>query len=166
MAQGAGQPQSDPVLDQMRAREQFSMLTEGARQQLGISDEAWPQVRDHVVEAFNDPQTSPLIKNAIISPDPQTQFQGMIEIVRNAHGRAMNQQQQSAEAQAANESASEAEQRKLAAQVATGSLRPAAPEGKSVQDMSSEERVALFKQSLLSAPSTSVADGLTFGPPA
>ena len=165
-AQQPQQPQGDPVLDQVRAREQFTMLTEGARQQLGIDDQSWPMVRDHVVEAFNDPQTSPLIKNAIISPDPQTQFQGMIEIVRNAHGRAMNQQQQSAEAQAANESASEAEQRKLAAQVATGSLRPAAPEGKSVQDMSSEERVALFKQSLLSAPSTSVADGLTFGPPA
>ena len=159
-AQQPQQPQGDPVLDQVRAREQFTMLTEGARQQLGIDDQSWPMVRDHVVEAFNDPQTSPLIKNAIISPDPQTQFQGMIEIVRNAHGRAMNAQQQSAEAQAAQEAADEAEQRKLGAQVATGSLRPA-PEGKPISEWTSEERINAFKQSLLQAPSTSIQDGLT-----
>jgi hypothetical protein len=158
------QPQAgqvdDPILAQMRAREQFTVLADAARNQLQISDEAWPLVRDHVVEAFNDPNTSPLVKNAIISADPQTQFQGMVEIVRNAHGRAVDAQTQQAEAQAQAEAADEAEQRKLGAQVATGSLRPA-PEGKSVQDMTSEERIALFKQSLLSAPSTSIQDGLT-----
>lgn len=155
------QPQvNDPVLAQMRAREQFTMMADGARQQLQIPDESWPAVRDQVVEAFNDPATSPLIKNAIISPDPQTQFQGMVEIVRNAHGRAVAASTQSAEAQAQAEAADEAEQRKLGAQVTTGSLRPA-PEGKSVQDMTSEERIALFKQSLLAAPSTSIQDGLT-----
>jgi len=162
--QAPPQPQQvdDPILAQMRAREQFTMLADGARTQLGISDEAWPIVRDQVVPAFNDPETSPLIKNAIISPDPQTQFQGMIEIVRQAHGRAMNSQQQAAEQQAAQAAADEAEQRKLGAQVASGSLRPA-PEGKSIQDMTSEERIVLFKQSLLAAPSTSIQDGLTFG---
>jgi len=157
------QPQGDPILEQMRAREQFTMLADGARQQLGISDEAWPTVRDQVVPAFNDPETSPLIKNAIISPDPQTQFQGMVEIVRSAHGRALNVQQQAAEAQAQADAATEAEQRKLGAQVATGSLRPAAPEGKSLDQMNQEERIALFKSSLLAAPSTSIQDGLTFG---
>jgi len=162
MAQQAQQPQPgpDPVLEQMRAREQFTMLADGARTQLGVSDEDWPIVREQVVPAFNDPNTSPLIKNAIASPDPQQQFQGMIEIVRVAHGRAVAGAQQSAEAQAQQAAASEAEQRKLGAQVATGSLRPA-QEGKSVAEMSSEERIQLFKQSLLSAPSTSIADGLT-----
>jgi len=163
--QAPPQPQQvdDPILAQMRAREQFTMLADGARTQLGISDEAWPIVRDQVVPAFNDPETSPLVKNAIISPDPATQFQGMIEIVRQAHGRAMNSEQQAAEAQAQQAAADEAEQRKLGAMVASGSLRPAAPEGRSVQEMSSEERIALFKQSLLAAPSTSIQDGLTFG---
>jgi hypothetical protein len=157
------QPQEDPILAQMRAREQFTMLADGARSQLGISDEDWPAVREHVVPAFNDEKTSPLIKNAIISPDPQTQFQGMVEIVREAHGRAINVSQQTAEAQAQQQAADEAEQRKLQATVATGSLRPV-PEGKPLEELTSEERIALFKQSLLAPPSTSVLQGLTFGP--
>ena len=162
-AQQPQQPQEDPILAQMRAREQFTMLADGARSQLGISDEDWPAVREHVVPAFNDEKTSPLIKNAIISPDPQTQFQGMLEIVRDAHGRALNVSQQAAETQAQAQAAEEAEQRKLQATVATGSLRPV-PEGKPVEELTSEERIALFKQSLLAPPSTSVLQGLTFGP--
>jgi len=154
------QPQGDPILDQMRAREQFTQLTEAARNQLQISDEAWPLVREHVVPAFNDEATSPLIKNAIISPDPNTQFQGMMEIVRDAHGRAIAAQQSQAEAAAQQAAADEAEQRKLAATVTSGSLR-SVPEGKPVSEMTSEERIALFKQSLLAPPSTSVIDGLT-----
>jgi hypothetical protein len=157
------QPQADPILDQMRAREQFTMLADTARNQLQISDEAWPLVRDQVVPVFNDQTTSPLIKNAIISPDPNTQFEGMKAIVQEAYSRALASQTQTAEAQGQAEAAAEAEQRKLGAQVATGSLRPA-PEGQSMQDRTPEERIALFKQSLLEAPSTSIADGLTFGP--
>jgi hypothetical protein len=137
------------------------MLADAARTQHGVADESWPTVRDHVVGAFNDEGTSPLIKNAIISADPGTQLEGMKAIVQLAHQRAITAQTQQAEAQGQAEAAAEAEQRKLSAQVATGSLRPAAPEGKSVQEMTSEERIALFKQSLLQAPSTSIQDGLT-----
>src|SRR5215831_9912555 len=144
----------------LQEEEQFTQLTEAARNQLQISDEAWPLVREHVVPAFNDEATSPLIKNAIISPDPNTQFQGMMEIVRDAHGRAIAAQQSQAEAAAQQAAADEAEQRKLAATVTSGSLR-SVPEGKPVSEMTSEERIALFKQSLLAPPSTSVIDGLT-----
>jgi hypothetical protein len=87
----------------------------------------------------------------------------MKAIVQEAYSRALASQTQTAEAQGQAEAAAEAEQRKLGAQVATGSLRPA-PEGQSMQDRTPEERIALFKQSLLEAPSTSIADGLTFGP--
>jgi len=154
------QQQGDPILDQMRAREQFSMLTEAARQQLNVDDASWPTVREHVVPAFNDEATSPLIKNAIISPDPGTQLEGMKAIVQLAQGRAV--QAQSAAQQAADAAAAqEAEQRKLAATVTSGSLRPAVPEGKSLEEMTSEERISLFKQSLLAPPSTSVQQGLT-----
>ena len=94
------EPVNDPILAQMRAREQFTMLADGARQQLQIADEAWPTVRDNVVAVFNDDTTSPLIKNAIISPDPGTQFEGMKAIVSLAQQRALQAQSTAAEHQA------------------------------------------------------------------
>lgn len=57
----------------------------------------------------------------------------------------------------------EGKRRRNAARVVTGSQRPVATGSKPLEEMSSEERIALFKQRLLSAETTSVADGLTYG---
>jgi hypothetical protein len=152
--------QIDPVYENMYAREQFSMLTEAARAELNVDDNSWPIIREHVVPAFNDQATSPLIQNAIISPDPGTQLEGMKAIVQLAQGRAIAAATQAAEAQAQQEAAAEAEQRKQAATVISGSLQPV-PEGKPLDEWTREERINAFKQSLLAPPSTSVMHGLT-----
>lgn len=57
----------------------------------------------------------------------------------------------------------EGKRRRQAARVVTGSQRPVAAGNKPLEEMSSEERIKLFKERLLTAETTSVADGLTYG---
>lgn len=159
----AADPQVDDVMEGIRQQAVFAQAVDSARQSLSINDAEWGAIRDHVIPAFEDDSTSPLIRNAIVSDDPATRQQGMEAILQIARGRAISAAGAEATASATEAAAKAAAERKQAATVTTGSLRPAEREPGS--EMTKEERVAKFHESLLGTETTSVEEGLRQGRP-
>lgn len=156
------QPQVDPVLEQIRQERALGNTIDQVRTDLGIAEEDWQAISDQLVPAMNDDTVPSLIKNAVVSQDPSQQYEGLTNLVQVARSRAVAAATADASQQATKAAADQAKSRKQAAQVATGSLRPA---GASTQgepaEMTSQERASAFKKALLSTEVTSVADGLT-----
>ena len=154
-------PQSDPFIEGLRQEAIFTQSVDRARASLGIAEQEWPSIRDHVIPAFEDAGTSPLIKNAIVSDDETQRHQGMEALLQLARNRAISAAGAEATAQASDTAAAAAAARKQAAQVVTGSLRPV--ERQPGEEMTSEERVAAFHKRLLGTETTSVEEGLRQG---
>jgi hypothetical protein len=156
-------PASDPFIDQLKNEAQFSSAVASARQSLGIADTDWDAIRTEVIPAFEDEATSPLIKNAIVADDATTRQQGMEALLQIARGRAVSAATTEATAKLAEDAGKQATERKLAATVATGSLRPAERQPDSQE--SREDAIGSFKKSLLDTETTSVEEGLRQGLP-
>lgn len=170
MAQQEQQPQQaaqpDPILADLRRERQMGATLQQVRSQVesgafaaaGIQPGEWGAIKDQLVPAL---EAAPgFIQNAVVSDDPNTQFEGMKALVQLARGRAVA----AATAQATNQRTEQAKQAKQVAQVATGSLRPVQerkPEDNTPE--SREERIKRFHEQLLRTETTSVRDGLTFG---
>jgi hypothetical protein len=160
----AAEPAVDPVMDGIRQQAVFAQAVDSARASLSIPETEWSAIRDQVIPAFEDPSTSPLIKNAVVSDDPATRQQGMEALLQAARTRAISAVSAEATAQAAAAAATAAAERKQAATVTTGSLRPA--ERQPGEEMTTEERTKKFHESLLGTETTSVEEGLRQGRPA
>lgn len=157
----ATQPQYDPVIESMRQERALGNTIDQARADLGISEQDWPAVRDHITAAFEDENTSSLIKKAVVSPDPGQQLEGMKNLMQVARARAAAAATADATSQASAAAAQAAADRKKAATVVTSALRPAGAAQPAQGEQTSEERKSAFKQALLATEVTSVADGLT-----
>lgn len=152
--QGA-QPQEDPTLAEIKRERQLGSAIASVRS--GMEAGEWAAIKDHLIPAFEDPQTAEIIKKAVVSDDQQTQLQGMSALVQIARGRAIA----AATAQANAERSTQLKQGKQAAQVATGSLRPV-QQRQPETPQNREERVKAFHEALLRTETTSVFDGLTY----
>lgn len=155
----APQPQIDPVLDSMRQERALGDTIDRARDELQITPEDWQAISDQMIPAMEDENTPSLIKNAVVSTDPSQQLEGIKNLVLIARSRATAQ----ATEQAQQVAATQAADRKKAATVVTGSLRPAgaSTQGQPAGDMTSAERQGAFKEALMKTEVTSVQDGLT-----
>lgn len=153
--QPAAQPQEDPTLAEIKRERQLSSAIASVRS--GMEAGEWAAIKDHLIPAFEDPQTAEIIKKAVVSDDQQTQLQGMSALVQIARGRAIA----AATAQANAERSTLLKQGKQAAQVATGSLRPV-QQRQPEEPQNREERVKAFHEALLRTETTSVFDGLTY----
>lgn len=149
-----------PFLEQMKLDHDIAATLGEVRGQVGAE---WDVVKDHLVPVLEADETPAIIKNAVASPDEATRLQGMTALVQLARGRAIAQataqvsDRQKAERDAALKSG--------ALRVAGGSQRPVAQrQPASPQEMTSEERQEAFRKALLATETTSVSDGLTFGP--
>lgn len=154
-AQSAAPQPDNRVADLLRERQMGEMIAQ-VRQATPAGE--WTLVKEHIIPTFQDAATPDVIKNMIVSDDPATQKQGLDVLVQLAKARVVAQatSQAGAEREAANSEA------KRAAQVATGSLRPAQerqPAGQGTR----EERIKSFQEMILGAETTSVRDGLTYG---
>lgn len=154
--QQPGQPQVDPTLAEIKRERQLGAAVAAAKQ--GISDAEWSAIKDHLIPAFSDEQTPEIIKNAVVSDDPQTQLQGITALVQIARGRAIA----AATTQANQERTEQVKQTKRAVQVGSGSLRPV-QKRQPEEPQNREERIKSFHEALLRTETTSVADSLTFG---
>jgi hypothetical protein len=161
--QAPAQAAADPVMEGIRQQAIFTQAVDTARASLSINDEEWATLRDHVIPTFEDAGTSSLIKKAIVSDDAATRQEGMEALLQLARGRAISAKGAEATAEAQSTAQAEAAARKAAAQVTTGSLRPA--ERQPSSEMTSEERQEKFRQSLLDTETTSVEEGLRQGRP-
>lgn len=146
----------DPWVQSKKQQEQFGGVLETLQQE--SSD--WEQFSPHLMAAL-EKLPAPVLA-MISSPNPAESLEGariaadkariIAGTVTAAGGLAT---------QAANDAATA---RKTAAQVTTGSLRPAVTEQTPLnEEEASAKRVAAFKAALLSTETTSVRDGLTFG---
>ena len=152
---------SDPVIESMRAERALGNTIDQARADLGISEQDWPAVRDHITAVFEDENTPSLIKNAVVSTDPEQQLEGMKNLMQVARSRAAAAATADATTQATAAAAEQAADRKKAATVVTGALRPSGVAQPAPGEQTSEERKSAFKEALLKTEVTSVADGLT-----
>lgn len=118
----------------------------------------WSLVRERLSPLLAEDGTPEAIKIAVVSPDRATQIEGVKALVAIARGRAIAE----ATATATSGRAGEVRQAKLAAGVATGSLRPV-PEPAANTGTSRADAIASFHRTLMSTETTSVADGLTYG---
>lgn len=158
-AQNAPKPEAteaarDPYVERLEQQEQMS----GALGVLQAQSPDWETFAPHLMTALeNSPKP---VLEMVTSSDPQVQLEGMGLVADRARVIAASK---AVATNAATEEASRAAtERKRAATVASGSLRPVAPEGQT-EEQSSEQRVAAFKAALLATETTSVRDGLTFG---
>lgn len=119
----------------------------------------WELVRERLTPLLDDPDTPAVIKTAVVSPDADTQVQGLTGLVKIAKARAIAEVAD----RAAAEHAEKSRQAKLSAGVATGSLRPVPEPAAEGGAQTREQAVAAFRNALLSTETTSVRDGLTFG---
>lgn len=156
--QPAPQPQAtapDPRLQQVLQREESRNLYETIR---AASGEDWSAVKDHLVETMKELPS--FVQKEITNPSSaETREEAITHLLSSAKVRAIRTATDTAQARE-REAALE---RKKGARVASGSLRQV-PERKpeDVGSMSKEERTKAFHDLLLSTPSTSVADGLTY----
>lgn len=149
-------PQRDPYAQRLEQVDQMS----GALGVLQSQSADWDTFAPHLMAAL---EASPkAVLEMVNSHDPQVQLDGMSLVADKARVIASTT---AAATTASGDAAREAAtQRKLAAQVATGSLRPVAGERDAgTEEQQSAARVAAFKAALLATETTSVADGLTFG---
>lgn len=161
--QEAPQPQIDPIIESMRQERALGNAIDQARNDLGISESDWAAVRDQITPAFEDDNTPSLIKNAVVSTDPEQQLEGMRNLMQVARARAVATATANATQQASQVASQAAVERKKAATVVSGSLRPAgaSTQGQPEGEMTSEERQGAFKKALMATEVTSVSDGLT-----
>lgn len=153
----AAEQTTDPNQQWVAQKRQQEQLQENMNAALGAVQTSlgadWEVVKPHLSEALGE--APELVQRAVTSDDPATQKQGVEALVTLARGRAIA----AATAQVNEERAAQVRGTKQAAQVATGSLRPAQerkPEGEETR----EDRIARFHKALLSAESTSVHDNL------
>lgn len=119
----------------------------------------WELVRERLTPLLDDPTTPEVIKTAVVSPDADTQVQGLTGLVKIAKARAISEVADKAAA----EHAEKSRQAKLSAGVATGSLRPVLEPAAEGGAQTREQAMVAFRDALLSTETTSVRDGLTFG---
>lgn len=149
-----GAPTRDPYAARLEQQEQMS----GALGVLQAQSPDWETFAPHLMTALeNSPKA---VLEMVTSQDPQVQLDGMSLVADRA--RVIAASKAVATTTATEEASRAAAERKRAATVASGSLRPVAPEGQT-EEQSSEQRVAAFKAALLATETTSVRDGLTFG---
>lgn len=151
----------DPFLARMKAEYQLGQTVESARVASKLEGEAWESVKAQMIPALNDESTSVLIKNAVASSDPREQLEGVKSLIQVAQARALAEATSQATEAARSQSAAAAVERKQAARVTTGSLRPAEESQPEDEEAASAERVKRFKEQLLAAPSTDVMSGIT-----
>ncbi len=154
----AGEAQAataDPRLESLVVERSISTALDKARE--GMSEGVWEAVKPYLTEQMGAvPET---IQQMVVSPDAQTQLEGVKIVLELAKGRAIADATSKASAETQNASV----EAKKKAMVATGSLRPVA-EGKPLSaESSTEERTQAFHEALLATETTSVRDGLTYG---
>lgn len=109
----------------------------------------WEAIKPHLMPALEDASTPTLIKEAVADPDPKRQLEGVRALAEFARSRALA----AATAQATSERGEQVAASKTAAQVASGSLRPAPTREPSSQEPS--ENIKTFYERILSAENTS-----------
>lgn len=151
-------PKDDPALAWARQQagvQQYSSVLD----KVEAESPDWDTFSPHMMSALE--QSTPRVLAMVNSSDPEEQYEGTKIVAQTARLIALQNGAATTVANAAGSEAAEA--RKNAARVATGSLRPASTQRQSVEEMTSEERIALFKKNLMEQTSTSVQDGLTYG---
>jgi hypothetical protein len=153
-AQKPEPPKPDETLEAIRTERQFNESLNAVKATKEPKD--WDLVSPHFSEALEESDV--FIQEAIVSPDPEIQKQGMNTLYSLAKARVVEQ----ATTQVANEVQAEKVVAKKAASIATGSLRPAKERQPESPEVSREEAIARFKASIMEAETASVAEGLTY----
>jgi hypothetical protein len=161
---------TNPELEALLQRERMGISIGQLQNKLGDAD--WAVVKDHLIPLMEDDSTPGIIKNAVVSEDAATRLQGLEALAQMAKGRAISTATEDAKKQRLEATNA----LKQAAQVASGSARPAnadtaTEEGitkEELQQLPAEERAKIAGRIMakrLSRPeySTSVSDGLTWG---
>lgn len=148
--------QPDPWVQSKKQQEQFG----GVLETLQKESPDWEQFSPHLMAAL-EKLPAPVLA-MISSPNVEESLEGARIAADKA--RIIAGTVTAAEGMQAAAATLAATERKTAAQVATGSLRPAVTEQTPVNEAEeSAKRVAAFKAALLSTETTSVREGLTFG---
>jgi hypothetical protein len=150
-SQQAQPNQSDEFVESLRRERQ---LGEGIAH-LKSSRSDWEAIKNHIGPTFQDANTPDIIKQAVVDLDPAKQLQGLTALAEIARARALAE----ATGAAVAERTAQVQAAKTAAQVATGSLRPA-PEHKPADDARSDA-VKAFQERMMAPETTSVLSGLT-----
>lgn len=154
---GAQSPTEDPWVAQKKQQEQFDTTLGSVAS--SYKEAEWGLIAPHLVAVLEDAGTPQIIKDAVQSSDQKTVEQGLHSIAQIARGRAIAE----ATATATAENAAKVLETKKSAQVATGSLRVVNErQSGSGEELTSAERQERFRQSIVSAETTSVRDGLVF----
>ncbi len=162
-AQLRAQPQQevDPYLDQLRSDAMMRETATALSRELGA--EQWEQIKSHIPAVLDDENTPTLVRAAFVHPDPRVRMDAARALVPYARLRANEAASQEAAAQ---RSSQLVEQKKVASLGNNGSLRPVEQERQpatgSVEDMSSEDRIAVFKKLFREQDTNSVQSGLTY----
>ncbi len=154
-----GQPQSaDPYVQQLKQKDVMNQSLTKVRAETPDFD----QLQNHLKTVI---EGNTLLQQLVASSDPSQVEQGIQLATGVARGYAA-QELAAAAARQAQAGQGQRQAQKQAAQVATGSFRVGTGGQAGAGDPTPEqtaERVAAFKQAIMEAPGTSVADGLTYG---
>ncbi len=151
--------QEDPTLAEIKMERALGAAIANLRS--SMSEGEWEAISPHIPAVLEDANTPDLIKKAVFSDDEKLRQQGFQSLEQLARGRAIAAATQAARKKQEDETK---QTKRVVSQVGTGSLRPAEErKPENIEEMSSEERHKLFKERLLGAETTSVADGLTYG---
>lgn len=153
-----GAKEGDEFLQQLKSREAMK----GVVATIKSDTPDFVQLKEHVEKALQENQ---MLAELVSSGDAQRIEQGLRLATQVARGYAA-QDLAAAAAREATKATPEREAAKRAAQVATGSARVGTSGQAQTGSPTEEERqkaIADFKKAIFETPTTSIADGLTFG---